>query len=90
MLRFPGLSEKDHESITATSVGIFVGGDDTSKKLLTQEEYDRIEKIFKEQLTQDATEAILSNFDQRAEFIPIPIPEAMTTLDITLNKNVKV
>jgi hypothetical protein len=58
--------------------------------LLTQEEHDRIEKIFKEQLIQDATETILSNFDQKAEFIPIPIPEAMTTLDVTLSKNAKV
>lgn len=88
-LRFPGLSEKDHEVLTVTSVGVFAGGDDTYKKLLTEDEYARIEKVFRDQLINDAREFILSGFNKQEEFIPLPIPEAMNTLDITVVPDVK-
>lgn len=68
-----------------TSVSAFNGGDDTYKNLLSPEEYARIEKIFREQLIQNAREYILTNFDNREEFLPIPIPEAMSVLDITIS-----
>lgn len=75
--------------LTVTSVGVFAGGDDTYKKLLTQEEYDRIEKVFRDQLINDARESIFSNFNKQEEFIPLPIPEAMNTLDVTIVPDVK-
>ncbi len=88
-LRFPGLSEQDHQSLTITSVAPFVGGDDTYKNLLTQEEYARLEKIFRDELISKAKEFIISNFDNREEFIPLPIPEAINTLDLTLETDIK-
>jgi hypothetical protein len=42
-----------------TSEGVFTGGDDTYKNLLTQEEYDRIQKIFVSELSQKARESIV-------------------------------
>jgi hypothetical protein len=89
-LRFPGLSEKDHETLAVTSVGVFAGGDDTYKKLLTEDEYKRIEKVFREQLINDAREEILANFNKQEEFIPLPIPEAMSTLDVTVTPDVQI
>ncbi len=89
-LRFPGLSEKDNETLIVTSLNAFTGWDDTYKNLLTEGEYARIEKVFRDQLTHDARESILSNFDTRAEFIPIPIPDAMSILDISLTSDVQV
>lgn len=90
VLRFPGLSEKDHELLTVTSSGAFVWGGDSYKKILTQEEYNRIEKVFREQLISNAREALLINFDKQEEFIPIPIPEAINTLDVTITTDAKV
>jgi len=71
-------------------VGVFAGGDDTYKKLLTEDEYKRIEKVFREQLINDAREEILANFNKQEEFIPLPIPEAMSTLDVTVTPDVQV
>lgn len=90
VLRFPGLSPKDHESLTVTSVGNFTGGEDTYKKVLSQEEYNRIENVYKSQLSESASEFILWDFNQQEEFIPIPIPEALSVLDITLTSDHKV
>lgn len=73
-----------------TSLNAFTGGDDTYKNLLSAEEYARIEKVFRDQLVQDARESILSQFDTKAEFIPLPIPDAMSMLDISLVSDVQI
>jgi len=40
-------------------MGAFTGGNDTYKKVLSQEEYNRIENVYKSQLTESASEFIL-------------------------------
>lgn len=90
ILTIPGLSEKDQGDLVVTSVSDFKWGDDVYKNIFSQEEHDRIEKIFKSQLIQNARESILSQFGIHDEFIPIPIPEAMTTLDVNMDTDVPV
>ncbi|MCB9807317.1 hypothetical protein H6768_05590 [Candidatus Peribacteria bacterium] len=41
-------------------------------------------------MVQNARESILSQFDTRDEFIPIPIPEAITTLDVSLDADIAI
>ena len=48
-MRFPGLSNKDHEGITVVAQDNFIGGDDTYVSLVTQEEYDRMTKLFNDE-----------------------------------------
>lgn len=83
-LIFPGLTPKDHENIVVTAMDDFVGGDDTHKALLTQEEYMRIEKVFREEITNNAREFAKKKYDNDAEFIPLPIPDGLNTLDMTV------
>lgn len=83
-LIFPGLTPKDHENIVVTAMDDFVGGDDTHKALLTQEEYTRIEKVFREEITNNAREFAKKKYDNDAEFIPLPIPDGLNTLDMTV------
>lgn len=83
-LVFPGLTAKDHENIVVTAMDDFIGGDDTHKALLTQEEYARIEKVFREEITNNAREFAKKKYDNDADFIPLPIPDGLNTLDMTV------
>jgi hypothetical protein len=56
---------------------------------MTQEEYDRIEKLFKEQIVNDARSYSIKHYDKSADFIPLPIPDALQTLDISLVPDVQ-
>lgn len=84
------MSPKDHENITLVALENFSGGDDIAKPLLTQEEYDRIEKVFREQIVIDAQSYESKHYDKNADFIPLPIPDALTTLDISDTADVQV
>lgn len=68
----------------------FSGGDDVYQTLITQDEYARIEKIFREQFAQKARETALADYADSKEYIPLPITETMNTLDITLATDAKV
>lgn len=82
-LTFPWLSQEDHIPLSVISLTPFVGGGEAFKNLLTAEEYARIEKIFREELTQSAREQLLKKADMKSEFIPIPTTETVRTLDVT-------
>ncbi len=83
-LTFPWLSAKDSENIVVTALDDFIGGDDTHKALLTQEEYARIEKVFREEIANGARDYAKNKYNNEAEFIPLPIPDALSTLDMTV------
>lgn len=89
-LTIPGLPSKDQENIVAVAHENFTGGDDTHSSLLTQEEYDRIEKVFKEQIISDAQSYESKHYDKKADFIPLPIPDALSILDISDSADVPV
>ncbi len=89
-LTIPGLPSKDQENIVAVAHENFTGGDDTHTSLLTQEEYDRIEKVFKEQIISDAQSYESRHYDKKADFIPLPIPDALSILDISDSADVPV
>lgn len=89
-LTIPGLPSKDQENIVAVAHENFTGGDDTHTSLLTQEEYDRIEKVFKEQIISDAQSYESKHYDKKADFIPLPIPDALSILDISDSADVPV
>lgn len=89
-LIIPGLPSKDQENIVAVAHENFTGGDDTHTSLLTQEEYDRIEKVFKEQIVSDAQSYESKHYDKKADFIPLPIPDALSILDISDSADVSV
>ncbi len=89
-LLFPGLTPQDHENIVVTVLDDFTGGDDTHTSLLTEEEYARIEKVFREEITSSARDYAKNKYDNDADFIPLPIPDALTTLDITLTADAAV
>lgn len=86
-LLFPGLSAEDARDLVITAVADFRGWDDVFKNVLLQEEYARLEKVFREQLIQNARESIRSNFWTRDEFLPIPIPDAITVLDLQIESD---
>lgn len=67
-----------------TALDEFIGGDDTHKALLTQEEYARIEKVFREEIANGARDYAKNKYNNEAEFIPLPIPDALSTLDMTV------
>lgn len=52
---------------------------------MTQEEYDRLEKIFREQFTQSARTNVLARYVNDKEYTPLPIPEAIHMLDISFD-----
>lgn len=90
VLSFPGLSKEESANLSITAVNDFRGGDDVYKNVLTQEEYTRIEKIFRDQLIQDARKSLLDQFWTRDEFMPIPIPEAIKELDVSVESDVAI
>lgn len=90
VMLFPGLSEKDSWDIIITALSDFRWGDDVFKNLLTQEEYTRLEDIFRNQLIQNARKSLLDTFWTRDEFMPIPIPEAVKDLDIVMESDVAI
>ncbi len=69
------------------SVDDFSGGDDDYKHMLLPEEFDSLEKIFREQLATEARDSIIHHFDNKAEYIPIPIADIVSTLDMTINSS---
>lgn len=81
-LLFPGLSDKDHRDITILAHDNFKGGSNISKPLLTQDEYDRIEKIFREQILVEAQNYKTKKYNKNDEFIPLPMVEALSPLDM--------
>lgn len=89
-MKFPGLSIKDHESIVVVAQDNFTGWDDTYLPLITQEEYDRIGKLFNEQIVNDARSYATKHYDKSADFIPLPIPDALQTLDISSVSDVQI
>lgn len=62
MLVFPGLSQEENVNLSVIAANDFRGGDDVYKNVLNQEEYTRIEKIFRDQLIQDARKSLLAQF----------------------------
>lgn len=58
--------------------------------MLTQEEYDRIEKVFKEQMIGEAQNYETKHYDKKTDFIPLPIPDALTVLDVSDSADVQV
>ena len=89
-LIFPGLSAKDHENIVVVSNENFHGGDDSAAPLLTQAEFDRVKKVFTDQIQNDAENFLAKKYDKSAEFLPLPIPDAMTTVDVNITSDVGV
>jgi hypothetical protein len=67
----------------------FTGGEDSYIPLLTQSEYDRIKKIFIEQVIREAQTYKLKNYDKKADFIPLPIPDAFEILDMHISSDVQ-
>lgn len=90
VLSFPWLSAEDSIDLSITALSDFRWGDDVYKNILTQEEHARIQKIFRDQLVQGARESLLDQFGKADEFMPIPIPEAIRELDITVESDVAI
>lgn len=86
-LVFPKLPPEDHEFIRVFSVDDFSGGDNDYKHMLLPEEYDSLEKIFREQVATEARDSIIHHFDNKAEYIPIPIADIVSTLDMTVSSS---
>lgn len=89
-LLFPGLSTEDGRDLLITAVADFRWWDDVFKNVLLKEEYDRLEKIFREQLIQNARESILSQFWARDQFLPIPTPASIALLDLDIESDVAI
>ena len=89
-MTIPGLPAEDLSYVTASSSEDFHGGEDVAKKILSQEEYDRIEKIFRDQLMQSARESFRAGYSPTDDFIPLPIAESIHVLDMTLQTDAAV
>jgi hypothetical protein len=57
---------------------------------MTEDEYLRIEKIFRDQFANRAREAALTHYGEVNEYIPLPLTETMNALDLILNTDTKV
>ena len=90
VLTFPGLPEEDSIDLNITALSDFRWWDDVFKNVLTQEEHARIEKVFRDQLIQNARAALLDQFGVTNEFMPIPIPEAIQDLDVVVESDVAI
>ncbi len=89
-LAFSALSTEDQADIIVLAHTDFSWGDNSSRPLLTQEEFDRIKKVFEEQMFYAARELAFKKYNKKDEFIPLPIPEAFSLLDSTLSTDVVV
>jgi hypothetical protein len=83
-LRFPGLTPDIHEGILVKSIEDFTGGEDVFYPLLTEAEKKRLEALFREYFLTEAQINIQKNFNQDADFIPVPLPEAILPFEITV------
>lgn len=83
-LTFPGLTPDVHEGVLVKSIEDFTGGEDTFYPLLTEEEKKRLEALFREYFLTEAQANIQKNFNQEADFIPVPLPEAIIPFDVTV------
>jgi hypothetical protein len=88
-LVFPWLNQQEHEGVMVFVYKDFTGGEDSYIPLLTQSEYDRIKKIFIEQVIREAQTYKLKNYDKKADFIPLPIPDAFEILDMHISSDVQ-
>jgi hypothetical protein len=86
-LKFPGLEPQVHEGVTVISTEDFRGGEDGFFPLLTEEEKKRIEKQFHEYFLTAAQASIEKNFNTNADFIPLPLSEAITPFQIDIQSD---
>lgn len=83
-LIIPGLSPDIHEDIFVKSVEDFTGWEDAFFPLLTEEEKKRLEDLFREYFLTEAQASIQKDFNQDADFLPVPLPEAVIPFDISV------
>lgn len=87
VLTFPGLAPDIHEGIIVKSIEDFKGGEDTFFPLLTEAEKKRLEGLFREYYVAEAQDSIEKNFSQNADFLPVPLPEAIIPFDIEVQSD---
>lgn len=83
-LTFPWLTSDIHEGIFVKSIEDFKGWEDTFYPLLTEDEKKRLEALFREHFLAEAQASIQKNFNQDADFIPVPLPEAIVPFEVTV------
>jgi len=86
-LTFPGLAPDIHEGIIVKSIEDFKGGEDTFFPLLTEAEKKRLEGLFRDYILAEAQDNIEKNFSQNADFLPVPLPEAIIPLNIQVESD---
>lgn len=89
-LVFPWLPPDIHDSVIVTSVEDFTGGEDTFYPLLTEEERKRLESLFREHLLAEVQRSIQNTFNQKTDFIPLPLSEAVVPMDIKVTADQEV
>ena len=89
-LVFPGLSQIEHELVRVVSVNDFTGGEDSFANLLSAEEYTALETTFREQLINEARDSIIHSFPSSSEYIPLPIADVLTTVEMVITPDVPV
>ena len=90
LLLIPGLPDENQSLLSVVALGDFVGGEDWYMPLLTQVEFDRLQKLFQDDFLNNAQNLINHSFESGSEYIPLPIPEALDLLDMTLTTDVSV
>lgn len=86
-MTFPGLTSDIHEGVVVKSLEDFKGGEDTFFPLMTEDEKKRLEGLFREHFLAEAQASIQRNFNQSADFIPVPLPEAIIPFEITVESD---
>lgn len=88
-LSIPWLEGSDID-IQAIAIEDFAWGDDSFEPLLTTEEYIRLENLFREYLLSKAREDIIRQYSHKNDYIPLPIPEAVTDFSIKIRADQEV
>jgi len=89
-LMFPGLDPQIHEGVSVVTTEDFRGGEDGFFPLLTEEEKKRIETQFQAYFLSAAQESIEKNFNKDVDFIPLPLPEAITPFQVEIHSDQEV
>jgi len=71
-------------------VNDFTGGEDSFANLLSAEEYASLEAKFREQLINEARDSIIHSFPSASEYIPLPIADVLTTVEMVVTPDVPV
>jgi hypothetical protein len=86
-LIFPGLTSELQMYVTAFAANDFVGWADGYKLLFSEAEKARLEQVFRENMIASAREFSQKRIANEDDFIPLPLADAFSVLDITVESD---